>query len=175
VKLIPRFHLVSRLKSHTTPPLLVYLYLRGTVHMHIGNFILKEFYLVGYKARKSGRSQPTFRRNMSLVLPATNFMLISWLSYYLILKIEAIISSEKSVDFHQTSRWFNPEDGSLHRYLISKYFIFIFIVFLFLTFCELFPQKRIYCTHLSPKSVQRGSAHLAIPFTGPLLPAWCFK
>jgi hypothetical protein len=37
-----------------------------------------------------------------------------WLAYFSTLKMEAICSSETSVDFQQTIRRYSPEDGTLH-------------------------------------------------------------
>jgi hypothetical protein len=51
-----------------------------------------------YNAVYSVESQPTFRRNTSLL--ATCFTLVSCLDYSATLNMEATCSSETSVDFH---------------------------------------------------------------------------
>jgi hypothetical protein len=73
----------------------------------------EKFYVMGYNALQSGKSHPTFQRNIShevnrkhsllWLLPAS----VSFLIDPYTLKMEAIYYSEKSVDFHRTV----PEDG----------------------------------------------------------------
>jgi hypothetical protein len=48
-------------------------------------------------------------------LLATCFMLVSYLPYSSILKMEATCSSKRSVDFQRTTRRCIPEDGTVHN------------------------------------------------------------
>jgi hypothetical protein len=67
----------------------------------------EELYLLGYNAVYSDESKPTFRRNMSP--PSSG-------SRNKALKMEAICSSETSVDFRRTTRRYVPEDSTLHNH-----------------------------------------------------------
>jgi hypothetical protein len=53
--------------------------------------------------------------NRNLTLLATCFHAGFLLAYFSTLKMEAICSSEASVDFQQTARHYIPEDGTLYK------------------------------------------------------------
>jgi hypothetical protein len=77
----------------------------------------EEYYLLGYNAVYTVESQPTFRRNISplssgLCLPPA-FTLVSWSAYSSTLNLEAICSSETSVNFRRTTRRYIAEDSTL--------------------------------------------------------------
>jgi hypothetical protein len=89
----------------------------------------EEFCILGYNAVKSVDSQLTFRRNMSppssgsnskpSEIPAWSWqqaILVSCLVYSSNLKIVAIYSSEKSVDFQRTTQRYTPEDRTLRNH-----------------------------------------------------------
>jgi hypothetical protein len=57
-------------------------------------------------------------------LLAIYFMIVSCLAYYLILKMEAICSSETPVDFQWTARRYKREDGTI-QYLYCHIFVFL--------------------------------------------------
>jgi Fe2+ transport system protein B len=50
------------------------------------------------------------------ILLATHFMLVSCFACFSTLKIEAICSSEMSVHFQQTTRYYIPDDRTLHNH-----------------------------------------------------------
>jgi hypothetical protein len=56
-----------------------------------------------------------------LHLLATCFTLVSSLAYSLTLKMEATCFSETSVDFQRTTRFYIPEDGTLHLLVCDKW------------------------------------------------------
>jgi hypothetical protein len=60
-------------------------------------------------------SQPTFRRNISPPSSGSKNTLGSCSEYFSALKMKAICSSEKSVDFQRTTRPYIPEDGTLQN------------------------------------------------------------
>jgi hypothetical protein len=86
---------------------------------HSGSY--EEYYLVGYNAVQSIESQLTFRRNMwPLSSRCKNkpskkpaFTLVSCSAHFSTLKVEAICSSETSVDFQWTERRYIPQDSTL--------------------------------------------------------------
>jgi hypothetical protein len=103
----------------------------------INAFLSEEYYLLVYNAMQSVESQPTFRRNMipssgsknkPSEKPASKQVATS--AYFSTPKMEAICSSETSVDFQRTTRRYIPEDSSLHNhrceYLKSYAFLSIF-------------------------------------------------
>jgi hypothetical protein len=51
------------------------------------------------------------------------FTLISCSDYFSTLKMEAICSSETSVDSQQTTRRYIPEDGTLHNIIMVAKFL----------------------------------------------------
>jgi hypothetical protein len=84
-----------------------------------------EYHLLGYNAVYSVESQPTFRWNISPPSSETTvkaelclspaFTLVSCSAYSSILKMEAISSTEMSVDFQRTARRYIPEDSTLRN------------------------------------------------------------
>jgi hypothetical protein len=73
----------------------------------------EEYYLLGHNAMQSVESQLTFRRNMfppsswlknkpETSMKSSGKQLVSCLAYFFTLKMEAISSSETSVDFQWT-------------------------------------------------------------------------
>jgi hypothetical protein len=92
--------------------------------------ITEEYCLLGYNTVWSVENQPAFRRNIlppssgsknkvskkpELCLPPA-FTLVSCSAYSSTLKMEAICSSETSVDFQRTTQRYIPEDGTLHNH-----------------------------------------------------------
>jgi hypothetical protein len=97
--------------------------------------VYEELYHLGYSAVQSVENQPTFRRNMSPPSSGSNeqsekqacnwvanrsqrstcLILVSRLAYSPILMLEAIYSSETSVDFQRTTHRYIPDDGTLHN------------------------------------------------------------
>jgi hypothetical protein len=66
---------------------------------------------------------------------ATCFALVSWLTYFSTLRMEATCSSETSVDFQRTTRRYIPEDRTLHNHLyenLKSYLLNIFNSIIFL-------------------------------------------
>jgi hypothetical protein len=49
-------------------------------------------------------------------LLATSFMLVSYMAYFLTLKMEAICSSKTLVDFQQTAQYYIPKDRILLKF-----------------------------------------------------------
>jgi hypothetical protein len=78
----------------------------------------EEYYILGYNAVKFVECRPTFQRNISppslaeLCLPSA-VTLVSCTAYFSTMKMEAIYSSETSVDTQQTIWPYIPEDGTL--------------------------------------------------------------
>jgi hypothetical protein len=62
-----------------------------------------QFYFLGYNAVQSVESQPKFRKNMSPVVLATCFMLVSCVASST-LKMEAVYFPETSADFERATR-----------------------------------------------------------------------
>jgi hypothetical protein len=58
---------------------------------------------------QSGRSQPTFQKNI----------LADGIASLFTLKLVAIWSSETPADFHQTTWHYIRDDGNLHKYLLD--------------------------------------------------------
>jgi hypothetical protein len=78
----------------------------------------------------SGESQQTFWRNILSPYkrkpskkPAACLMLVSCMAFSLTLKVEMICSSEMSLDFHQTTQCYIPEDRTLH--VLNNYVFFV--------------------------------------------------
>jgi hypothetical protein len=61
------------------------------------------------------------RASGSLVLLAAASLLASWLPYSSVLTMEAVRSSETSVNFCQARRRYNPEDNILHSYSYENF------------------------------------------------------
>jgi hypothetical protein len=74
---------------------------------YVGFEVLTDFYRLGYKTVKSVKSQPTFRKNMSICMHVHGGLL---LGLFPILKMELIYFSETSVDIQRTIWSFIPED-----------------------------------------------------------------
>jgi hypothetical protein len=55
-------------------------------------------------------------------------MLVSCLAYSSALKIEAICSSETSIDFHGTSRSYIPKDRTLHTHRCENFKSYVNII-----------------------------------------------
>jgi hypothetical protein len=71
----------------------------------------------------------------STALFATYFMLVSFLIYSSILKMETICSTETAADFQQNTRRYIPEDETLERRMLTQFFhLFHSYVFLGLFF-----------------------------------------
>jgi hypothetical protein len=82
----------------------------GCVYLYSGSY--EELYLLGFNAVWSLGSQPTFRRNISKLGLPPPFTLAS-VSTYSTLMMEAICSSERSIDFQWTIRRYIPEESPL--------------------------------------------------------------
>jgi hypothetical protein len=125
------------------------------------SYTCEEYHLLGYNAVQSVESQPTFRRNIlppfsgsknkqaELCLPPA-YTLVSCSAYFSTMKMEAICSSETSVDFQRTTRRHTPEDSTLHYHRCEnlksyKLYIHVFMGHRY--------DYNVYCTRRSKGSV----------------------
>jgi hypothetical protein len=103
-------------------------------------FILEceEYCLLGYNAMKSIKSQLMFQKNIlppfsgsknkpskisACLLPT--FMLVSCLAYFSTLKMKAMCSSERLVDFQWTTWRYIPEDSTPHNHCCENLISYI--------------------------------------------------
>jgi hypothetical protein len=80
--------------------------------------VYEQYFLLGGNAVQSTESQLMFWRN---ILPPSSglppaFTLVSCSAYFFTLKMRAICSSEKLVDFQQTTQHYIPKDSTLQNH-----------------------------------------------------------
>jgi hypothetical protein len=85
-------------------------------HLILTIIISEDFCRLWYNAMSFGKSQPTFRGNISpCSMFAVCFMLLSCLTHSSALRMEATCSSKTSVDFHLTIHNYIPDNRTLHN------------------------------------------------------------
>jgi hypothetical protein len=81
----------------------------------------EEYHLLGYSTVQSVECQPTFRRNISPLSSGSKnkpskISAQKHIASRALLKMEAICSSETSVDLQRTTRRYIPDDSTLHNH-----------------------------------------------------------
>jgi hypothetical protein len=143
------FSVVSLRNECTSNKFLVTPFMR--LHRAKIDISFTDFLLVGSALKASNVALHKSLENSSLAykgsvafedaLLATCFMLVSYLAYSSILKLEAICSSETPIDFQWTTWRYIPEDISLHnhrRKTLKSYIISFKLTFQYWSACYAF-------------------------------------